>query len=131
MNCLQKFDKSILLPKVVYESTSAVGGYYVRPWAGERLIGGRYHAADRGIIVISSLWPEQEKSTLFHEYRHHWQRHNITRSDFPYWPFNQTEDYDADIARYFGVWWERDALEFEHLHAPTDLTDYWLSLLEK
>lgn len=132
MHWLQKHDKSIPNPLVVFTERSDLGGFYIPPSEKEVDIDGKfYDAYGRGVIVVSSAYPDNIAGTLAHEWRHHWQRFNRL-SQFPYWPWVTPEtwqEYDAALIRYFSVWHEYDALAFEYTYAKNDWNDYSFGLL--
>lgn len=127
MNCVAKHDKSLLFPLVVLSSTNEVGGGYFEPGKYEVEIDGVFHDAWKGIIHVSSSWPDSIGSTIFHEWRHHWQRFNW--GPFPFWPWSPSDDYEQSIRDYFKVRHELDALLFEYKFARNDTNDYWMDLI--
>lgn len=130
LNWVRGEDKSLLIPEVVFEPREDCGGYYLSPWKGEELIGGRFYDRRFGIIVVSSLWPDGIETTLAHEWRHHWQECNGWRYDGIGW--NSPNDYEDSIRDYFTrSRSEADALRFELRKAKSDITDYWRGRLSR
>lgn len=130
MQCVARHDKSLLFPKIVYSSCEDVGGYYIEPERCEYEIDGSFVDASKGIIVVSTLWPDSIDSTITHEWRHHWQRFNW--GSFPEWPWalGNDDSYEESIKQYFRAPHELDALLFEYKYARNEETnDYWYGLL--
>jgi hypothetical protein len=128
LNWIRKEDKSLVIPPVVYEANDRYGGYYVHPVKGEIEIAGKFYDSKIGIIVISSIWPENIPSTLAHEWRHHWQFYQGWKMDSIGWSY--PEDYEAAIRKYFlSSRCEFDALRFEYRKAKSELNDSWRGLI--
>lgn len=130
MNWLRKHDKALPTPQVVYSAVSGFGGCYYSPFKGEECIDGLFYPRDNGIILVSTLWPDNIHSTLAHEWRHHWQRFNKGR--LPKWPWNTpstSEEYIQAIKHYFTAWHEWDALHFQHKHAPAETSHLFIDIL--
>ena len=90
VNWLRRFDRSLVVPEVVYTPTptsdgSEVGGYYVHPGKYEWMIDGKYYDGAFGILVVGTMYGDDAVSTLAHEWRHHWQLHNGMTFDHMPW----------------------------------------------
>jgi len=128
LNWLRHFDKSVVVPEVVFTSLNDASGYYYQPGDYELCIDGRFYDGIFGIMVISD--GDLIASTIAHEWRHHWQRHNDF--EFDHVPLRPDLPYEENIAHYFSSSKsEMDALLFERRNAPNYLNDYWLSLATK
>lgn len=130
MNYLSRYDKSLLLPKIVYSPMDQVGGQYYRPGRYEIEKDGRYHDARRGIIIISTRYPELIPGSIAHEWRHHWQIFNI--GPHPNWPWqfeNGKDDYQESIRKYFRMWHEFDAFRFEYHFARNWSNENWREII--
>lgn len=125
---LARHDKSLSMPVIVHTPLDEASGYYYEPHRGELEFDGKFYPGDKGIIVVSTNYPELIDSTITHEWRHHWQRFN--KGECPYWPWQPLDDYEQSIRDYFKVWHEWDALMFEYRFARNELNDYWVGLLQ-
>jgi hypothetical protein len=131
LNWIRRQDKGLLLPAVVFADLENCGGYYVKPRRRETFIDGRYCDLERGLIAISTRWPDFQASTLAHEWRHHWQaEHGFSMEES--WGFDADwdADYDQQLRRFFRTQAiERDALAFQCRHAFNQKCDQTLEIL--
>lgn len=101
----------------------SVGGFYQKPKNIEWFIDDRYVDGRFGLIVVATMDGDQvARSTLAHEWRHHWQQHNGIPPDNAHWnPAGMT--WEQAIRKYFRQSkTEMDALLFEQKVAPCDST---------
>jgi hypothetical protein len=135
-NWLSHFDKSLVRPEVIYMHSpevrgEPVGGYYVQPADCEYFIDGQFYDARFGIIVAATKEGDEFcRSTVAHEWRHHWQLHNGIPFDHHEWKL--VGSYDDCIRRYFRESQsELDALLFEHKVARCDGTEQMMDIVMK
>lgn len=133
---LQRSEKWLPQPAVFRVSDCGTGaGFYLHPWPeGEYEVvagSGVYAHLPHGALVIGAAsWggavtqdESMQRSTLAHEWRHHWQRWSGWRFDSqpPAWEW---AEWESSIALYYlRSRVEADALRFELARAPSDLTD--------
>jgi hypothetical protein len=130
LNWIRNEDKSLVLPTVVFAPLSSYSGYYVSPRAGEREIEGGFYDLHFGLIVVSTLNPENVAATLAHEWRHHWQACNGWVYDGIGWHSQSPANYDRAIKEYFTrSRCEFDALRFEWRKARCEVNEYWRGIL--
>lgn len=102
LNWIYRKNKQTTLPKLVYlESCSDAGGFYIEPdyfpWVHE----GVEIPSEKGILFVVD--DETVKSTIAHEWRHHWQKLNgweLGYDDFNY-IFSDNDIYEKEIVRFF------------------------------
>ena len=130
LNWIRNYDKSLVIPEVVFSSTSNVGGRYYEPKKDELLIDNTFYNLQYGIIEISQEYPDETHRSLAHEWRHHWQKCNGWNVNRVFcWPekFNLAE-YDSLIKKYFLLNIdELDALRFEY--KLTGIPEEWKRIL--
>lgn len=106
------YRKNVTLPTVIIEPKL------------QQLYGGYYDITTNTIVAVEGEYIE---SALAHEFRHflqHWYGKVIKVISIPE---TMQENYTQFIKYYFtNSWSERDALEFEHKFAKSDLNHYWL-----
>ncbi len=127
---LRKHDRALVVPEIVFAEIET-SGFYAHPRPDTRDINGVVVDCSRGIIVVNSLdEAELHASTLAHEWRHHWQRHNGWAEDGSSWSVTDgSRPYEERIVEFLRRFpSERDAVMFEHRVAPSWVTDYWLEL---
>lgn len=132
-NWLRRFDRSLVVPEIVFvhtplaNGTDECGGFYQQPIDQEFLIGDKFVDAHFGLIVIGIAEPENIAETIAHEWRHHWQLHNGMPFDNVRWQADKP--YEHAIREYFlRSKAEMDALLFSRKVAPNDMTLEWLDL---
>ena len=126
--------KGYSLPALVFSARRDVGGCYYHPERAEVLLDETHHDLTRGLIVISSVWPELIPSSIAHEWRHHWQFLNGWQYDGKAWNWDRVNqaNYDAAIVSFFTQSRsERDALRFERRKSQNDSNEQWISLLRR
>ena len=129
---LRKEDKSLSLPDIVFADEPNRSGCYYHPDRNPVFIGANEYCPRRGLIVvgIESNDDEQIANTIAHEWRHHWQFHNMKHT--PYASFDSSIPYQAAIRNFFrSDHKEMDALIFSHKIAPCETTEIWLEYLRK
>lgn len=133
LNWIRKYDKSLIIPEVVFSSLSWVAGQYYKPDNDEIYIDGVGYSMRFGLIEVSERQNKTDvdiASTLAHEWRHHWQIFNLpTRTYNYYWPHEfDNSDYDDMIIKYFtSNELEMDALRFQKKYSS--VCDEWESVL--
>ena len=109
--------KGFNLPKVVYEdpSTQGYSGYYE-------------HGSGR-LVVVYNDDSNQLASTIAHEYRHYIQYHRVGPKPLGgVLGLFDKHSYNKAIRLYFRLmWWELDALLFQHKYAPSHISRFWLN----
>lgn len=134
-NWLRWRDRSLVIPEVVYVSKpvhpqfgTECGGFYCQPGKYELRVEDQFYDGAFGVIVVAADAKCDGRSTLAHEWRHHWQRHNGIAFDSALW--DSRKHYETAIRQYFrNSKCEIDALRFETAVAPSDVNDYWMSLV--
>ena len=119
-NWLKRFDRSLTQPEVVFVADLnidgvKVGGYYIEPQSREVAVGEFLVDAQFGVIAVSSNKEDDFiASTIAHEWRHHWQRHNGIKFDHIKWTGDKSIPWEDSIRKYFlSSRSEMDALLFE------------------
>lgn len=122
-----KLPKDLSLPLIVLCESANFWGLMHHPERGEVLLGHTYYPLDKGVLQINPKSKVNLVSVMVHEIRHHWQHANGWVYDgistaaieerfvkqgivFPWWEasceyFNRSRS-------------EKDALMFQHKHAP-------------
>ena len=116
----KRVDKTIPMPEVVFHPLSNAGGKYYWPNKYELYdMNGKPHSMKYGVIVLDPRHHRYIKSTIAHEWRHHWQCFNGIK--FESSPINLAShnlSYDELILKYFTTCKiELDALRFEYKYA--------------
>jgi hypothetical protein len=134
LNWIRNCDKSLVIPEITFEPIEEYGGEYLPPDNCEVLVNDRWIDSRYGIIVISSLYPENIEINIAHEWRHHWQVHHGWRDRGKDWSriVQEIPDYDKRIVHYFTTFpTEMDALCFERKHSSPNITvEFWWELLQ-
>lgn len=121
LNFIKHKHKGLPDPIVLFRPLDNVSGYYCAPWDGYEELpwieGEDPWANPNGLIVVSSLFPDEVDAILAHEWRHHWQTYRYGL--LPEWDWITTDDYEYDYWRYFQIWHESDAFWFECKHTNT------------
>jgi len=131
-------DKSIPLPLFVVEDKPVFNdvhkpcqGRYFVPLHGEVCIDGTCYPLDDGIIFISSGLGD--RSTVAHEFRHHWQRFSLgylCENDERRAIVDWEEDYENSIVNFFRIFpSEFDALMFSMSMFPNEWDERWYTWL--
>lgn len=129
LNFVARRDKSLPFPNLAFDEMEGYAGFYVRPQEEEFIWREKIHDARRGVIFISTNYPEIIASTIAHEWRHHWQFFNGFQMDGTSW--NSPADYDAAIVEYFTKSKsEADALRFQIRTVGWEKDDQWKEILE-
>jgi hypothetical protein len=129
LNWIKNFDKSLIIPEIVFISNISYSGIYYSPRYNQ-IYDDDNRAYDMiyGTIVINSDYSNNFADIIAHEWRHHWQLFHGWKFD----TFNSTkhvyEDYDNFIFDYFTKSkCEMDALRFELKYS--DIYESWKSIL--
>lgn len=111
--------KGLVTPRLYLSDDESVGGQYwaEQDWASDYW---GFDLSEGPIIILAGL---QTPGTIAHEYRHHWQRHNLMPElDGKQW--HTPDDWDAywdAIVDYFrSSICEFDALRYQIQLAPDD-----------
>ena len=121
--------KNIPTPRMIYHETARYGGCFMRQQETDIEVFGM-SLREGPVIVISN----HNAGVIAHEWRHLWQCMNgllLEKGSTVYdWSNNKT--YKGNIIKYFTTQpHEMDALQFELLHGPTDLTLRWKEWIVK
>jgi hypothetical protein len=112
---VSRLDKGLSLPTL-----------WIVPPRGD--CGGFYDPSRKLIVAYES---EHIAGTIAHEWRHHWQDQRYQPRRYRSWSQMRSGDYCNSIVEYFKQPIEFDALLFEFRMAPSEVSEYWLSLIHK
>jgi hypothetical protein len=134
LNWLYRKSKQTTLPKLVYiDEHSEYGGFYVEPNYYPFIYQGKEFQADKGILFVVA--DDTYRSTMAHEWRHHWQKlngWNLDYDEFDYDFTGQYKSYKSEIVRYFTEnKHEMDALLFEVKHTPNYVNLEWFRWIKE
>lgn len=133
LNWIRNFDKSLVIPEVVYSNVNA-GGCYTSPVNNTIVIDDKEYDCRYGIIEVSIDHPEYADAILAHEWRHHWQACHGWNHEYKYkWNHdNYDDDYDVycnAVIQYLTLNpQELDAIRFQYKYSR--LYEEWEGLLE-
>ncbi len=136
LNWLKHYDKSLILPKVVFSENLEFSGCYYCPHNSETYIDGKLYPREKGIIVVNPIENMVGiAETISHEWRHHWQFFNMPEQDSKEWNskgWDLYSNYNNAIVEFFrNSLSEMDALKFEITVCGPDHAEVWIKILEQ
>jgi hypothetical protein len=135
LSWLNRIDKWLPIPRFVFADfgDEAASAHYCCPWPCEQIYEGKPIDRSRGIIAVNTRYCDDMQwvaASIAHEWRHHHQWHSGLKYDGEGFDTREGEDHDASVKRYFlQSKMERDAIMFEEKVHPSDIGQYWLSLI--
>jgi len=136
---LSRKEKDITLPNLVYTDLEEYSGcYYSNDAFGDEVfISDKHYDCSNGLIAVNTCYDTYDRNeienTLAHEWRHHCQalRSIKNKSDIVI-DWCNDEEYENNIVKYFkSNSCEMDALLFAEKYAPSDSTEWWISLIKQ
>ena len=129
LNWIRNFDKSLVIPEVIFHRMDNAGAMYMPPRNNEVYDeDGKPHDMKFGVIVINPDYPCYFEPHLAHEWRHHWQHFHGWKYDGIGKQILNELKYENAVYKYFTEsYCEMDALRFQKKHSY--ISELWEELL--
>lgn len=130
LNFVAKYDKTIIVPVIVFANYIGLRGQYLNPERNECYDSdGHSYDMNKGVIVVNPTLANDNEimNAIAHEWRHHWQYHRGIKYDGI---SDNTYTWDGYINYFKKSKAELDALLFARKYAKTESDEYVVETLD-